>query len=233
MTPRVVRVTIIPTAVKAPDHPQVSVGIPAGLASHRFNRIAGGSLIVLTFFGLWWISIPLGWDGRTSARRTTAMSNAKQLAPGALAYANDADDHLPRASVWMDSLKPYVSKPSLVYPDNFEIRAGPAKVEPDKPKREQPEKVSEVFHSIGLKNWDVFGFAFRRHLSSRRLASIGDPSQVALVFDSSDTGWNANGGLDLIPSPGWYEKRGSANVNVIAFVDGHVKALVPGAPYIK
>ena len=228
---RVAHDTITGKPVNAPDHPEFSVGRPARPTRRRFNLIAGSCLTVIILSIVWMLITPFVVEGHSSAILYSAMSNAKQLALGALMYADDADDHLPRANLWMDSLKPYVPKPTLVYPSDFEIRAGPAKVEPEKPR--PTEKVSGVFRSTGLKNRDVFGFAFRRQLSGRALPSIADRSRVALIFDSTNTGWNANGGLELLPNPGRYEKRGSSRVNIVAFADGYAKALTPGSLNIK
>ena len=43
-----------------------------------------------------------------AARKATCLSNLKQLVLGMLMFAQDYDEHLPNADVWMDSLDPYV-----------------------------------------------------------------------------------------------------------------------------
>jgi len=91
-----------------------------------------------------------------------------------------------------------------------------------KPYTKQPEN----YRSLGVTGAGVFGFAFRRHLGDQDYDAIVEPKQVAMVFDSVDTRWNANGELELLPKPGRYE--GSAGRrNIVAFVDGHVR-LAPG-----
>ena len=81
-----------------------------------------------------------------------------------------------------------------------------------------------LFRSPALSNSTEFGFAFRRSLSGMKITEIDDPEKNVLIFDSTDTRWNANGELTLLPRPGRYGK-----VNVAAFADGHVRAIPDGA----
>jgi len=131
------------------------------------------------------------------ARRAAALSNVHQLALGALMYSNDFDDHLPHAGVWMDETLPYVANGTR----------------------------PEIFRSPDHLGANEFGFAFRRTLSAKQTPDVDKPEVTAMIFDSIDTRWNANGGLELLPRPGRYQ-----SYNVAAFVDGHVKAAGDGAP---
>jgi hypothetical protein len=174
--------------------------------------------------------------------RISALSSAKGLIIAAQMYVADSDDRLPRASNWMDELMPYVHDPMA-------FRSSAVRTPNDAGTAQQSDALQlygshlgdEVPPSIDAVNRiaklerdaGAYGFAFRRRLSGHKLGSFGEPERVALIFDSSDTHWNANGGLDLLPNPGRYPGPGSARVNAIAFVDGHVKLLRFGDPSIK
>ena len=142
------------------------------------------------------VAWPIWPSAHSYAKKTAALNDVKELALSALMYANAFDDHLPHAAVWMDETLPYVA--NGMHP--------------------------EIFRSPALSGANEFGFAFRRTLSAKQTPDIDEPEATAMIFDSIDTRWNANGGLDLLPRPGRYESS-----NVAAFVDGHVKAARDGA----
>ena len=81
-----------------------------------------------------------------------------------------------------------------------------------------------IFHAPGLPDPDVFGVAFRRSLSRVKTDDVEQPATTVVVFDSTDTRWNANGELNLLPQPGRYGDH-----NVVSFVDGTVK-VIPAGP---
>ncbi len=47
------------------------------------------------------------------AQQSSCLSNLKQMMLGMLMYAQDYDQHLPDAAIWMDELKPYLPKEQL------------------------------------------------------------------------------------------------------------------------
>jgi hypothetical protein len=72
-----------------------------------------------------------------------------------------------------------------------------------------------------------FGYAYYRPLGGVKEWAVQNPEEVPLVFDSSDLRWNANGDLSLLPDPPRWDGK-----NLIAFLDGHVKA-VEGTPEVE
>ena len=107
---------------------------------------------------------------RKQIAKGAATDRVHELGMSAMLYSADADDHFPRANVWMDELMLYA-------------------------------KNTEAFRAPGYRAAGQFGFAFRRSLSTRSTHEIRDPSGVALIFDSTNTSWNANGELNLLPNP--------------------------------
>src|SRR5437870_4930141 len=68
--------------------------------------------IGLTLFLLWFVFAPVLHQERGS-KGVSCTSNLKQLATGLLMYAQDYDDHLPRAHAWADGLDPYTKNKAL------------------------------------------------------------------------------------------------------------------------
>ena len=146
-------------------------------------------------------------------------------------YAADFDDNLPRASKWMDLLKPYFRQAtdgSAEVPATRDPRFDLGDI-PKPPVYTSPPQ----FRSPPLRDENEFGYAFRGRLSGRKLAMVVDAERVALIFDSTDTNWNANGGLDLLPDLGRYSASHGGGINSIAFADGHATSLPPSDPRIK
>ena len=80
----------------------------------------------------------------------------------------------------------------------------------------------QIFNSPAVKDAGQYGFAFRRALSGHKLSLTKSPTVTAMIFDSIETQWNANGNLLLLPNPGRYNGK-----DVVAFMDGHAKTVSP------
>ncbi len=80
----------------------------------------------------------------------------------------------------------------------------------------------ELFHSPGVNDLNAFGLAMRKDLSAQSLTKMVAPEKEPLIFDSTLTQWNANGGLDTLPMPGRY-RSGSKSVNVVGYADSRAK----------
>jgi len=111
----------------------------------------------------------------------------KQLDLGLLMYVDDADQHLPFARLWASDLHPYTKNDQLCI---------------------CPELV------VGEK---TFGHGFYRPMGGKLFTKIESPASQVVLFDSTDTSWNANGILDLLPPAG----RHKGGLNTIGFADGH------------
>jgi prepilin-type processing-associated H-X9-DG protein len=138
---------------------------------------------------------PVFKTARGAAQKTATLSNSKQSALAALMYSADWNDRLPLDNVWMDALSPYI-------------------------------KNDMVFHSLAFEKPgpNVYGFAFRRDLVEKKLTKIPDPERWAMIFESVNVARNATSNLETLPVPGrWPSSTGRQNV--VAFADGHAKAM--------
>lgn len=61
---------------------------------------------------------------KAAAEKAVLMSNAKQIALGALLYANDHDDMLPGQSDWQSQIAPYLKNDSLFSGFNYTFQGG-------------------------------------------------------------------------------------------------------------
>jgi prepilin-type processing-associated H-X9-DG protein len=145
------------------------------------------------------VLFPVFAQARRTASRTDALRRMRELSIGALMYSNDNGDRFPLAATWMDGLSKYVP-------------------------------MKRGFHSPGLNQRSPldrpgYGIAFMKSLSGASVASIENPAQRVMIFDSTLMGPNAASGLETVPKP---PRFGNADTggNVFLFVDGHVK-LVP------
>lgn len=107
-------------------------------------------------------------------------------------YVGNYDDRLPIAAQWATCAKPYANEDGVF-----------------------------VCPPAALHNPKAFGHAFRRSLGQKVVASISKPGNTLMIFDSLDLTWNANGGLNLIPTVG----RNPHGKNGLACLDGHVQWL--------
>jgi hypothetical protein len=110
----------------------------------------------------------------------TSMDNLKALHV-ALSLYHESEGQFPHSSGWMDAVQPY-------------IRTG------DMKKEEAMKKLINPLILPGGKG--VFGYAMNDATSARYKDDIPFPSTTPLLFDSSNTSWNAHGTLSkLLPKP--------------------------------
>lgn len=126
------------------------------------------------------------------AKKTRSIVNLKQAALGHAMYLVDWSGYGPEPPTWMDKVLPYVN-------DDDAFRSG--------------------HESLGKKE---FGFAYYEPLGEVKEWAVKNSETVPMMFDSSDTRWNAFGGLSLLPTP----PRWGETSNVVAFLDGHVRAVL-------
>lgn len=128
------------------------------------------------------------------------MAEVKQHALGFAMYAQDNDGRYPRAEVWMDATLPYTrAREVYVYDGNSDKRPG------------------------------IYGYAFYAPLSEVVWESIIDPENVPLTFASTDTSWNAHGGLELLNRD---LKGGRAYVSFVSSRAQAVDANWPTSPIV-
>lgn len=142
------------------------------------------------------VLFPVFSQARFAAQRSVAVSNLKQSSLAVLMYSADWDDRLPPAVSWVDATVPY-SK-------NEQIYKSPAASRQDK---------------------GAYGFAFRKELGLKKIASYRDADRWAMIFDSTILSRNATSGLESMPVPGRYGS-GTSTSNGVAFLDGHARSLL-------
>ena len=133
------------------------------------------------------------------------MTNAGQLARALQMYAQDYDDHLPQASSWVTSTGRY-------------IRTIPASRTP-----------ALRCPSVPGTDPSAIGYAFNAELSGKSRASVGALALARLVYDTTSKAPNASDAVTTLPNPPRHAqrqfRRASLPFNVIAYADGHVKAV--------
>ena len=110
---------------------------------------------------------------------------------GVLMYSQDYDEALPLRARWMDDLYPYIK--------NREIYRCP---------------------DISKRDRRLFGYAFQMQLSGKKLKNILLPSATVILYDSSNTEWNASDALSSLPDPPRHTQG-----NNICYLDGHAKCV--------
>lgn len=126
----------------------------------------------------------------------TSMDNLKALHTALMLY-HDSEGQFPEASGWMDAI-------------TDRIKAG------DMTQEEADKKF--VNPLLGKKG--EYGYAMNDACSKKYKDDIKDPSKTPLLFDSSDTRWNAHGSPEsLLPKP----PRPGGNLGVS--VDGNILQL--------
>lgn len=135
------------------------------------------------------IILPIVNQADRSVQTKLCISNLRKAAAAFMLYASDNNDHLPDSKNWVRALHDFE-------PDDL-IYACPVQ------RRMDPQS---------------FGYAFAKDLSKAKLHTITQPDIKPLVFDSSDVGENASGGLELLPNPG---RHRNGRENNVCYADGH------------
>jgi len=131
-----------------------------------------------------------------AARSGGCYSNIKHMVSALAIYANENDDTLPKGSIWMDSIAPYV------------------------PNYRTTEGLETSFHDpVGVGEKE-YGYALNQLAPGRKTVDIDNPDRFILVFDSTLLGRNEFGDKSSMPKRGRHENR-----NVIGFLDSHVQWL--------
>ena len=137
-------------------------------------------------------------DRNGGSRRT--MENLKRLANANALYAEDFDGRLPVAERWMDSI---VSREGQ-YPIAEETL-----IDPELSERKDGQ----------------YGFAFYQPLSSIEIASVANPQEVPMLFQSTLLERNATGDLSTLP-----DQPRNGHTNYFAALDTHVSSRKPPWP---
>lgn len=142
------------------------------------------------------VLFPVFSQARFAAQRSIAVSNLKQSSLAVIMYSSDWDDRLPPGMSWVDATFPYAK--------NDQIYRSPAATKVDKA---------------------AYGFAFRKELGLKKIASYRDADRWITIFDSTILSRNATSSLGSMPVPGRYGS-GTNTSNGVAFLDGHARSLL-------
>ncbi len=123
--------------------------------------------------------------------------NLHRIYSGLALYAQDYDQQLPIASVWMDRTKDHL---------------------------QSDRRPLSVFHCPAVSQGSqAFGYGFNRVLSSAPINRY--PSETVLVFDSQNTHWNANSDPVLVAYPVRHERKWPKPMDNAVCIDGHMRRI--------
>ncbi|MGA2866567.1 MAG: DUF4190 domain-containing protein [Verrucomicrobiota bacterium] len=112
--------------------------------------------------------LPALGSAKTNAQGIMCMNNMKQLALGAIMYADDNNNQLPSGKNWCDTVQKYVGSGQAF-----------------------------VFLCPGGDQNGRCHYALNARLSGIELSKVADRAQTVLLFES-DGGWNVSGGPELL-----------------------------------
>jgi prepilin-type processing-associated H-X9-DG protein len=81
-------------------------------------------------------------------------------------------------------------------------------------------KTSDQYRCPSIPQGRGFGYAMNVRLSRQKVSRLTMPSQIPLLYDSSNLAWNAHDPVTSLPNPPRHIR-----LNNIAFADGHVEAV--------
>ncbi len=79
----------------------------------------------------------------------------------------------------------------------------------------------DTYRCPSVRYGQGYGYAMNVRLSRQKMATVANPAQTPLVYDSSNLAWNAHDPVTSLPSPPRHIKE----VNNIGFADGHSKSV--------
>lgn len=123
-------------------------------------------------------------------------ANLHSLHTGLALYAQDYDQSLPVAAVWMDRARPYLHG-----------------------KNRDPRY---IFHCSEARLKPLaYGYAFNRLLSGAVLHQ--NSVSTVLVYDSQDTRWNATDAVAAFADPPRHHPSSKHTFDFVLFTDGHTQ----------
>src|SRR5688572_19653527 len=135
-----------------------------------------------TVFDLWQAGILEGALSSKELRRYqgSSMDNLKAMHL-ALSLYHESEGQFPHSNGWMDAVQPYVQSGDMSKDEAMKKLVNPLL---------RPAKTG------------VFGYAMNDAASAKYRDDIAKPAETLLIFDSSDTTWNAHGKPEkLVPEP--------------------------------
>jgi prepilin-type N-terminal cleavage/methylation domain-containing protein/prepilin-type processing-associated H-X9-DG protein len=168
------------------------------------------------------ILFPVFARARENARRASCQSNEKQLALGLMMYSQDHDDRMvPAAGYYVGTALYYW--PSLVQPYIKSNQVFKCPSDPDK----TPYDGSTAGHYVSYGMSQLLRAGLPSGVQAPTLAQITQPSATVLLTDTTGntTGWQ----VQPTPLGGSTPQYRHLDTTVVAFCDGHVKAMQQAA----
>jgi prepilin-type processing-associated H-X9-DG protein len=134
----------------------------------------GGLLLVALAFVAIFAAIlfPVFAQAREKARTMSCLANVKQLSAAMVMYSQDYDGRFPRATVWMDAIRPRITKETVYHCPSVR-GSGPSS----------------------------FGYAFNSNLTGKKAAAIPNPAAARMLYDSSNLARNASDPVTSLANP--------------------------------
>jgi prepilin-type processing-associated H-X9-DG protein len=161
----------------------------------------GGGFLIMVFLAA--ILVPVFSQARSAARRSSCLSNQKQIALGNMMYVQDYDERFPMAASWQDGVDPYI-------------------------KRDTVFKCPEAHYVTEPSSPVVSSYAFNNELDMMKLARLAEPRDTVLTYDSTNFIRNSNDAITSLPTPGRH-----ITGNNISFADGHAQTWHDSEPLPK
>ena len=144
---------------------------------------------------------PVFRDANRATTTKHCMANIKVLSQASSMYAEDHEGLMERDK-WMDALVPYL--------EHHEVLHCPVVKEESK---EDPR---------------LYGYAFNSDLSLVDPKGVANPAKVPFLYDSLNLARNTSDPFLSLPNPGRHP-GGEHGRNVVAYLDGHVRAVPVGS----
>jgi prepilin-type processing-associated H-X9-DG protein len=157
----------------------------------------------------------LGWiigavEENKSAR--LCMNNEKQIYDALQLYADDSDGKLPQVAHWAEDVDKYSHNVNLFYCHSHWLRTHKRY---ERYGSSSGEAVAK--NSLGVAT-RVRDYGLNAALAGKRLSDLANPSEVVLVYETSQLAVSPNGDAANVIRPGLHNSG-----NYFLFADGHVK----------
>lgn len=142
------------------------------------------------------ILFPVFGQAKLAAQKTASLTNMKQIALGALQYAEENQEHLPAKEIWCDRLGSYVDESAWNAPVVGAVKPG------------EPRYDYAMLDTVGGRDMDSFQ----------------NPDLDILFFESGFSKKNQFGKFELLPDPPRYQKDGKGQA-LVAYANGSARAV--------
>jgi prepilin-type processing-associated H-X9-DG protein len=130
------------------------------------KKLAAGAVIGIFVVAAY----PLAFQHRIICKKTSCLSNVKQLATASFIYSADYDDHFADRDHWMDVLYPYSKNEDILRCPDLNDMSG-----------------------------RIYGYAFNSWLAPRVATDVESPAETPYIFESLNLARNASDPFVSLP----------------------------------